>query len=272
MTEVTRLGQCALCQRDGEDLQDSHFLPAAAYRVTRDETEYNPNPITFSDDGVFQSSRQISDHLLCRECEQRLSKNGEQWFFAHCWRKSRFLLASLLEGASPVHSSPRIKVYHAAMIAKLNVAALAYFAASMFWRASAHQWKMAGMESKGIDLGPYEEQLRLYLLDATPFPENCVLWISVPENISAFVHLSLTPYGGRKDNYRVYKLIVLGIGFHLLVGSQIPNEARLMCSVRGVRNPIYRTDMLEEGAIQDIHTKFSLHPQLLDGPGRKRAR
>jgi hypothetical protein len=177
-----------------------------------------------------------------------------------------------LDGAALAGSSPQIKVYHAVQIPKLNVAALTYFAASMFWRASAHRWKMGAKESRGIELGPYEERLRKFLGGETQFPQNCVLWVSVPESITPFVHLSLTPYGGRREGYHLYKLIVLGVGFHLLVGGQIPPEARAMCFVSGAGNPIYRTDMLERGIIQDVHLKFSLHPQLLDGPRGKMSR
>jgi len=72
-----RLDTCALCKRDNQELQDSHFLPKGVYRVTREEHEANPNPITLNDCGVFQDSKQISDYLLCSECEGRLNQNGE---------------------------------------------------------------------------------------------------------------------------------------------------------------------------------------------------
>jgi hypothetical protein len=266
MKIMSRVGVCGLCHLNDQELQDSHFLPAGVYRVIRDETQANPNPLKFNDDVVFQDSKQVSDHLLCHECEERLNKSGEQWFLAHCCRKNQFRLGSLLDGASPAGSFPRAKLYHADQVPKLNVAALTYFAASMFWRASAHRWRMAGRQSRGIALGLYEEQLRMFLMGEKQFPPNCVLLVSVPETITPFVNLSLTPYGGRKDGYYVYKLVVLGVGFHLLVGQLIPREARTMCFVSGPGNPIYRSDILEEGIIQDVHRKFDLHPQLLAGP------
>lgn len=266
MKAVNKIGKCALCRRDGQDLQDSHFLPAGVYRVIRDETQGNPDPLKFSDNGVFQDSRQISDYLLCHECEQRLNKNGENWFLAYCWRKRHFRLVSLLEVVDPQVIYRRIKIYHAASIPKLNVGALTYFPSSIFWRASVHKWEIAGSKGRGIELGPYEEQLRKYLMGEAEFPQDCVLWISVPENVTPIAGLSLTPYGGRKGGHHAYKLIVLGVGFHLLVGKQIPRQLREMCFVRGIRNPIYRTDMLEEAITQDVHYKFSLHPKLLDGP------
>jgi hypothetical protein len=102
----------------------------------------------------------------------------------------------------------------------------------------------------------------------TQFPENCALWVTVPDTITPVVGLSLTPYGGRKGRHHAYKLIVLGVGFHLFVGRQMPPHFREMCFVRGYGNPILRTDMLEQVIMQDMSHKFSLHPELLEGPKR----
>ena len=264
---TNKIGACPLCTRDGQELQNSHYQPAGVYRVLRDETQGNPNPLKLTDKGVIQDSLQLSDYLLCRSCEQRLNRNGESWFLAHCWRRNQFRLASMLDSSSPQLTFPktRTEIYHAAGIPGLNVLALAYFASSMFWRASVHQWE----ECKGIDLGPYEERLRRYLMDETEFPADCALLVSIPANPTPFVGLSLVPYGGRKADYHCWKLVVLGVAFHLLVGKQIPRTLRQLCFVWGVGNPICRTDLLEQGVIQDINLKFSLHPQLLTGPKGK---
>jgi len=39
-----------LCQREGQELQLSHFLPAGVYRAAQDESQENPHPILISDD------------------------------------------------------------------------------------------------------------------------------------------------------------------------------------------------------------------------------
>src|SRR6266513_2514029 len=261
---MTQNGTCPLCKKDAQDLQDSHYQPAGVYRVLRDETQGNPNPLRLTDRGVLQDSIQLSDYLLCRDCEQRLSKNGENWFLANCWRRHQFRLASMLDSASPQLTFPgkQTHIYHAASIPGLNVSALAHFACGMFWRASVHQWE----KCRGINLGPYEEQLRRYLLGEAQFPPDCALLVSVPANPTAFVGLSLVPYGARKGNHHCWKLVVLGVAFHLLVGRQIPRTLRQMCFVRAVGNPICRTELLEQGIMQDLNLKFRLHPQLLEGP------
>jgi hypothetical protein len=263
------IGTCALCKREGQQLQRSHFLPAGVYRATRDAAEENPNPILISSEGVWQDSTQVTAHLLCHECEERLNKNGENWFLANCSRKEQFPLAAFLDAATPTGSSTNITVYHATAIKNLDVSALIYFAASMFWRAAVHQWNIKRTGTEPIDLGPYQEQLRTYLLGEAAFPQDCVLWVSVPATPTPFTALSLTPYGSRRSIYHMYKLIVLGVGFNLLVGARIPKTERAMCFVRGTGNPIYRTDLLEEGALRDINRKFQSHPRLLEGPNRR---
>jgi hypothetical protein len=129
---------------------------------------------------------------------------------------------------------------------------------------------MSGRTNKGIELGPYEEEVRKYLHEETDFPQRCALWVSLPGNTTPITETSLTPYGGRKDTHHAYKLVVLGVGFNLFVGNKIPKQNRDMCFVRGVGHPIFKTDMLEEGILRDVQRKFTLHPQLLNGPRAKK--
>ena len=263
------IGTCALCKREGQPLQLSHFLPAGVYRATKDATEENPNPILICNEGVSQDSKQVTAHLLCHACEEQLNKNGERWFLANCSRKEQFPLAALLDVATPTGSSANITVYYAEDIQEIDVSALTYFAASMFWRAAVHQWNIKGSGTEPIQLGPYREHLRTYLLGETPFPQDCVLWLSVPATLTPFTALSLTPYGSRHSTYHMYKLLIRGVGFYLLVGARIPPTERAMCFLRGTGNPIYRTDLLERGALQDMNRKFQSHPDLLKGPKRR---
>ena len=251
MKASTQIGTCPLCLRNGQELQDSHFQPAGVYRVLRSETEDNPNPFRFNDRGVFQDSKQVRDYLLCWDCEQRLSKNGENWFLAHCWRKDSFRLASMLDSASPQLVYPRTHVYHADKILNLSVSSLTYFGVSMFWRASVHRWE----GSRGISLGSYEERFRKYLMDEASFPEHCALLVSVPMSVTPIAGLLLAPYGGRRDGYHFYKLVVLAVSFFLLVGKHIPAEQRRLCFVRGVGNPIVRSEMLNEAIMQDLRLR-----------------
>lgn len=266
---MPKIGKCLLCHQPNQELQDSHFIPAGVYRVVRNESteDGNPNPVLFNEDGVVQTSKQITDFVFCQDCEQRLNRNGEAYFLKYCWRRNGFCLHAVISTATPSVVAGRIKVYAADKLPEIDIQKLAYFGASMFWRDSVHQWKTKNHSTDQLELGPYEEQFRTYLMEETGFPENCVLWVSVPETLTPLAHLSLTPYGGaRFDGVRLYKLIVLGVGFMLYVGRALTAAHRELCSVRGKGHPIYQTDLQEQGTLNDLYTLFQGNPRLLAGP------
>jgi hypothetical protein len=236
-------------------------MPADVYRVLRKEAQ--EDPLKFDDHGITQDSRQVTAYLMCHDCEQRLNKNGENWFLANCSRKSGFRLLSRLEDSTPVTALPNRKIYHAAAISGINVQALAYFAASMFWRSSVHPWKMDGRVSGGIDLGQYEEELRTYLMGETEFPEHCVLLVSVPDKSTPFTGFTLARYGGRREGHRIYKLLVWeSASICWLAGQSLHRNARCVSCV-GIGNPIYKTDALENGILNNLARKSKSHPKFL---------
>jgi len=211
------------------------------------------------DRGWIQDSRQTRDYLLCDDCEDRFNEGGENWFLANCWQNSRFPIKSELLQSAPALAGERLKLYQAASIPQVDKAALPYFAASEFWRASAHRWQ----GTRGITLGPYEEQLRQFLMNETPFPKDCALWVSIAETTTPMTGLILSPYGERIGTCYFYKLVVLGVGFNLLVGQRIPPQCREMCFVRGTGSPIFVTDMLEAALLKDVERKHQAEPRLM---------
>jgi len=100
---VKHVGQCGLCQ-ERRELRESHLLPAALYRLARDPSRTNPNPVTVAGKRTSTTSRQIADHFLCIECEGRFSNGGERYVLAQCARPSGdFKVRELLEKATPYH-------------------------------------------------------------------------------------------------------------------------------------------------------------------------
>ncbi len=158
--------QCRLCLRDVANLEDSHYISAGIYRILRDETEKNPNPWLVTKKTAVQTSRQMTAPLLCSECEQRFSKHGETWVLGHCLRKDgSFPLASILAARIPDvwSNETATRIYHASGISEINISALAYFAASIFWRGSIHPWNddgsipvQSGAISGAVPTVPYE--------------------------------------------------------------------------------------------------------------------
>ena len=240
------MGQCKLCRKDFDRLEKSHFLPAGVYRILRDEAEKNPNPWQLTPRGAVQTSRQDRAPLLCRECEQRFSKNGENYVLGQCLREDRrFPLASVLAARRPdlfsIQTSTRI--YYAAQIPEINVPALAYFAASIFWRGSIHAWKEDG--TVPVRLGPFQERFRQYLLGLEAFPKDCALWVVVREG-RRIDRLAYAPIGERKGNVHVYKFPMPGLAFSLTVGKNFPANYRATCLIHGPGNPLIMTTLVDE--------------------------
>src|SRR5207253_5583838 len=85
------VGKCALCQKT-KSLRKSHLLPASLYRKTRSPNQPNPNPMVITDKASIQTSMQIADYLLCADCEQLFSKNGENYVMTQVFDGTNFPL------------------------------------------------------------------------------------------------------------------------------------------------------------------------------------
>ena len=217
-------GLCKLCLRT-KQLQESHFLPAAVFRALLSPTERNPHPRFVSPNVTVDTSRQMKDYVLCFDCEQRFSKNGERWVLSHMARNSSFPLQESLRKAPPIRSIPTLATYAAASIPEIDVDKLEYFALSVFWRAAVHDWgPVHEQEYQRLELGPYEETLRQFLLGVVPFPAHVVMLISVYEELD-ITRTAFPPVRGeRMPEGRSYSFLIPGIQFSMSVGKGLPPE------------------------------------------------
>jgi hypothetical protein len=219
---------CRLCLED-RLLRISHFLPAAIYNQLRAPHERNSNPVLMTGEAAIATSRQITDHLLCGDCEQRFSRLGEAWVLGSMHRPNGFRLQDVVAALQPIGSNAEFAYYSTAGIAGIDMDALVYFAMSVFWRASAHRWKdFSGERMGGIDLGPYEEHIRRFLLGGC-FPDHTVVLVSIwpTREVIPAAH---TPRRGRALGYHAFNFLIPGIEFKLLTGRQIPDLMRKACS------------------------------------------
>jgi hypothetical protein len=214
---------CGLCQLD-RPLVDSHLLPAAAYKLAREPHRQNPNPIVVTRGRAGSSSRQISDEFLCAECEDRFSKYGERYVLAQCARPNGFALRDVLKTLPPLVEDEQFKVFDVAGSLGSRVADYLYFAASVFWRAAARSWTLDSETIPQLRLGPYEEQLRRFLLGELPFPDGIRLFVHVwSEEHAGFT--SIAPCSARApDGTHRHKFTIPGILFIILVGKTVARE------------------------------------------------
>ena len=226
-------GTCRLCRTHGVELRDSHFMSAGFYKLARDHTRSNPNPVLVSEDVSLISSEQAKDHLLCGDCEDRFNRGGETWVLRNCWHsENEFPLRTALVATKPSPlSTPGFTIFQADGVASVEPDKLAYFAASIFWRAAAHDWVFMRQEPKRLELGPYEEPLRLFLLDKAVFPKDAVLIVSVTSGMERLRNmLMVLPFfKNREPGFRQYRFTIPGITFQLFVGKEMPYELRRLC-------------------------------------------
>jgi hypothetical protein len=190
---------------------------------------------------AVQTSRQMTARLLCCKCEQRLSKYGENWVLRHCLRNDgSFSLASNLASRAPdvASETTTTRVYCPSKIPKIDISALAYFAASIFWRGSIHPWN--DDDSIPGNLGPFREQFRQYLMGEKAFPKDCALWVVVREG-KEISRLTYVPVGERKGKFHLYNFPMPGLAFSIMVSKNIPANYRQRCFVRGLGSD-YRHD------------------------------
>ena len=217
------------------DLAYSHLMPAALYDYLRDG---GLSPIKVGRGFVAASDRQTQAYVLCESCEGVLSKGGETWVnpkFATMDRK--FPLYDLVvQGPADYHDSDGA-AYRVQLNPLIDADKLTHFAAGLFWKASVHPWLKDRLEPR-IELGPYSDQLRRFLLGEAAFPSNMVLniFISGPANAQIVMN---DPHGGdRVDGVRTYFSHILGTLFLLSVGKSLPIEMRQLCFVTHPGHPL----------------------------------
>src|SRR5260370_7737934 len=135
---------CRLCQQP-RVLRDSHFIPAAFYyHLGLDETGTLQNQALekLTRSRFARVPGQIKKNLLCDECEQRLSANGESWVtrFAHQIGR-RFRLQEALLRLEPRMTLATGRIYYVKDHPTIDWKKLAYFALTLFWRRRPAPWE-----------------------------------------------------------------------------------------------------------------------------------
>ena len=174
-------GECKLCLKD-KPLCESHLMPRALYRMARGQgRKGNQDPYVLRATERKPTSFQVKDYVFCRECEQRFSKNGEEYVMAVITKRDgRFPLLEKLNVVATGISTPKWKAYSAGETPDVDRAKIAHFALGLFWRASVHTWVADDGEKVRIDLGSkYNEELRRYLLGETGIPKNAALLVAL---------------------------------------------------------------------------------------------
>jgi hypothetical protein len=228
---MATMGRCRLCRNEAE-LQDSHFIPQAAYRLVRGEGK-NPHPLVVQSNKVMQTSVQMRAHMFCRDCEQRFHLGGEDTFFRYCHREFEgFKLLAMLKTTLPVLENANVAVYVVPSTDDVVVEQIGYFGISLFWKSSIHAWNDGTRPVASISLGPYQERLRRFLLGEEPFPTDAALVVEASDENNRLIRAFGSPGTMKKQTNHVHWIHICGIRFNLMVGQRLPPELKRLCAFK----------------------------------------
>jgi hypothetical protein len=245
--------RCELC-RNAALLCDSHLVPAALFRLCMAHQDKNLNPLAVTEKRSFRTSKQWSQYLLCEDCEKRFRENGEDWVLRQCCRSITgrpFRLREILaKHEAPVQVGENF-AFSCGRMPEIDVDKLIYFGVSVFWRAAVRAWRLHGVVVGPLGFGPYTEQLRCFLLQHGPFPENAALslWVStVPRPLLGFP----TPLSTATNHHLFY---IPGLGFELTLGTRIPEHAK-RTALSGPGRAIILSATFEKKLLQGMAAAF----------------
>jgi len=189
------ISSCALCQ-NVRHLLDSHFLPAAVYKNLIDPTGPIKNMIVSDGTTASEKSNQMTQPLLCRDCEILFQQGGESWVLARrLMPDGSFSLREILKAVHPTSTAPNGDiVYEAASIPEIKQEQLVYFAVSIFWRGAVANWDLPTGKYTKLDLDPQlVEAFRKYLLGEQPLPSNVVIMLHISA-VAQPIQTAFPPY------------------------------------------------------------------------------
>jgi hypothetical protein len=212
------VGRCGLCHNSRE-LVVSHLVPAAAYTPAQGLQVGTAVVIRRK---AFFKSEQVKAPFLCNDCEQKFHRRGEDGVLAQSYQPDgQFKLRELLQAARPLESRPQEAVYNVQPLLGKMIESYLYFAASVFWRASARRWKLGREWLDRVVLGPYQEPFRQYLLNEAPFPQHARVYVFVAQEAQP-TRAVVPPCTSRIDNAHRHEFYIPGIHFVLVLGQGAP--------------------------------------------------
>ena len=166
-----------------------------------------------------------------------------RWLAAKAPRKNTFPLLDKLKGAptlATLDTAPDLMV-HSGPVVGIDMDKFAYFALSVLWRAAVHQWTLPdGTLTSPHDLGVYEEPIRKFLIEETPFPPETSVVVTVCTDLLSREHW-ITPMFGMEQGCMTFPFLALGVIFRVWLGSKIPEKIRRACCCSSPDKPIFST-------------------------------
>lgn len=254
-------GECALCQEEAQ-LQRSHYLPAAFYRMLR-APEGGVVRIDTRRKSIVSIDQQYQKHLLCEKCEHRFKVRGEDAAIDACLKQTgSFPLAEQLGSQTPV-TIGNLRLYHIGFGHTIeNADKLAYFAASICWRGSIADWGDKTTSAYFGTLGKYTEDFRAYLRGESSILKCAAIdiYAVLDKRKRAAMKVMTTPHR-YKDKLWQHEFQIPGMRFVVNVGQAVTDEA-----ARRTYSPIFVDwdHELETKKLATFIRKFEVKGKLKD--------
>jgi hypothetical protein len=100
-----------------------------------------------------------------------------------------------------------------------------YFGASIFWKSSLRSWDDGVGALTPIELGPYQERLRCFLLGQELFPSGAAMIVQVSGPTNRLIDVVAVPSSDKSSTHYVHHLYVRGLAFRLVVGRRMARYA-----------------------------------------------
>jgi hypothetical protein len=209
-------GLCPMCRED-KKLCESHLLSRRIYPLCRtDEFE----PVAVNAKVVRPTVKQTKAHLLCKGCEDNLSKNGERWTVPLLSQfGGPFPLYDRLVKQKPIETTESMWVYAAAENPEIDVPKLIHFAMGIFWKASVHPFGREDGKPR-IELGEDSEALRLFLRGEAPLPEHIALAVAVECGPIRFPAM-IDPFPGDNTEFKNFFFYAPGTLLQIYIGDKV---------------------------------------------------
>ena len=235
-----------MCLRCAVELRNSHLIPKGVYRRLLSKAGTKTlSPLKVMSGIAVQTSDQVTQHLLCHGCEQRLSKNGESWVLANGLQQdgTTFPFYTNLRTLIPTETVPQkgFLIYRPGVQPWFDPHALAYFACSVIWRAGVAKW--GGIYDYPLPLGPYAEDLRRYLMSEIGFPATARLFVTVRTG-GPHARTMRLPGSDKDANGAWFHIFLIpGFSFRLHLSRQISEALDETCMMHNANYPLVVADV-----------------------------
>ncbi len=186
--------------------------------------------------GCFARGSRAQRSGLGRGDQQLLSGSGSSTYHPSFFGLRGYSTEPLAYGTP--RASANVEMFSGTRIG-LDMERLAYFALSVFWRASVHRWRVHDGSIVFNSLAAFEEPIRRYLTGQAGFPPDVSL-VAIACTDYGSQGSFFTPARIRGEQYTGHGMLVRGVHFRMFTGTNFPQILRNVCCYTARQRPIMK--------------------------------